>query len=142
MDAMDFQKKLRNLHYGWVVAGAGVLVLLSSIGLGRWAYAMLLPGTQAGLHLSYAQMGLVGTGNFAGYLAAVLLSPFLVRRIYPRLTIVVGLLLIGCSMVVMSQCNGFTTLTLFFCLSGVGSGLANIPMVALTAPWYYADQRG
>jgi MFS family permease len=142
MKMMAFQKKLRNLHYGWVVAGAGVLVLLSSIGLGRWAYAMLLPGTQAGLHLSYAQMGLVGTGNFAGYLAAVLLSPFLVRRIYPRLTIVVGLLLIGCSMVVMSQCNGFTTLTLFFCLSGVGSGLANIPMVALTAPWYFADQRG
>jgi MFS family permease len=45
-------------------------------------------------------------------------------------------------MVVMSRCQGFILLLIFFALSGVGSGLANIPMMALTAPWYHSDQRG
>lgn len=135
-------KRLRDIHYGWVIAGAGVLVLLSSIGLGRWSYTMILPGMQAGLGLSYARMGMIGTGNFAGYLIAVLLSPFLVRRHQPRITIVAGLLLIGFSMAIMSQCRDFLSVLLFFSLAGVGSGLANIPMMALTAPWYRSDQRG
>ena len=135
-------KRLRNIHYGWVIAGAGVLVLLSSIGLGRWSYTMILPGMQAGLKLSYARMGMIGTGNFGGYLLAVLLSPFLVRRYQPRITIVVGLLLIGFSMAAMSQCRDYLSILLFFSLSGIGSGLANIPMMALTAPWYRSDQRG
>ena len=57
----------RSLHYGWVVVFAGLLCLFVSIGLGRMALGMLLPSMGKDIALSYAQMGFIGTGNFAGY---------------------------------------------------------------------------
>jgi sugar phosphate permease len=139
---MTLSQQQRRLHYGWVIAGAGVLVLLSSIGLGRLAYAMLLPGMQAGLHLSYAKMGLVGTCNFAGYLAAMFLVPLVVHRCQPRATVVMGSLVVGGSLLMMSQSHSYPALLVCFTITGVGTGLANISVMALTAPWYYNDQRG
>ena len=42
--------------------------MFSCLGLARFAYSMLLPSMGKGLLLGYAQMGFIGTGNFAGYL--------------------------------------------------------------------------
>jgi fucose permease len=88
---MTLLARLRSIHYGWIIAGTGSLVLFSCLGLARYAYTMLLPGMQAGLGLPYDRMGFIGTGNFTGYLLAVLLSPTLIRRFRPRPTITFGL---------------------------------------------------
>lgn len=74
---MTYTSRLRKVHYGWIIVGTGVLVLFTCIGLARFAYTVLLPGMQAGLALPYDRMGYIGTGNFIGYLAAILLAPSL-----------------------------------------------------------------
>jgi MFS family permease len=124
------------------VAFVGVLVLLSSIGLGRWAYSVLLPGMQAGLKLSYAQMSFLGTSNFVGYTVAVLLSAAIVRRYRERFTVTAGLLLLSCSMIGISQCKSISALLFLFSVAGIGSGLSTIPMLSLITPWFCDNRRG
>jgi len=139
---MTITAKLRVVHYGWIIVAVGTLVLFSCIGLARFAYTVLLPKMQAGLDFSYERMGYIGTGNFAGYLAAVLLSPALVRRFRPRATIAAGLSLIGVCMLGISCSRSFAIVFLLYTLAGMGSGFANIPMMALVTYWFRSEQRG
>lgn len=134
--------KSRCLHYGWVIVAVGALVLFSCLGLARYAYTMLLPAMQAGLHLSYDRMGLIGTANFSGYLVAVVLSPWLIRRFHPRAVISSGLLLIALCMAGISQSDGFFSVALLYALTGLGGGLANIPLMALVPCWFRSRTRG
>ena len=45
-----------------------------ALGIGRFAYALILPEMQSALGLSYAQAGLIGSANTAGYFLGALLS--------------------------------------------------------------------
>lgn len=128
---MTLLSRLRSIHYGWIIAGTGSLVLFSCLGLARYAYTMLLPGMQVGLGLPYVRMGFIGTGNFTGYLLAVLLSPPLIRCFRPRPTITFGLLLIGVCMLGISCSRSFSIIFLLYALVGMGSGFANIPLMTL-----------
>lgn len=137
-----FPKTKAAIHYGWIIVVAGSLVLFSCLGLARYAYTMLLPGMQAGLGLTYKQMGFIGTANFTGYLFAVLLAPFLIRRFRPRLVITAGLLLISICMLGISQGHGFFPVAVLYTLVGLGGGFANIPLMALITYWFRSEQRG
>ncbi len=129
-------------HYGWVIAGIGFLILFSCIGMARYAYTMLLPSMQAGLGLTYDKMGFIGTGNFCGYLLAVVLAPRLIRRFMPRAVITGGLALITAALCGIAVSHGFfLPLTCYF-LAGMGTGFANIPTMALISFWFRSDQRG
>jgi len=130
------------LHYGWIIVGIGSLVLFSCFGIARYAYAMLIPGMQAGLNLSYDRMGFIGTGNFVGYLLSVVLAPPVMRRLRPRMTIAAGLLLLGLCMLGISASHDFFTVLCLYALVGMGSGFANIPMMALVTYWFRSEQRG
>jgi len=136
------QEKFPALHYGWVIAGTGMLVIFSCFGLARYAYAMLLPGMQDGLGLTYDQMGLIGTGNFAGYLIAVLAAPVLIRRFRPRKLIACGLALIGFSMLAISCSRTFGLIILLYTLVGIGGGCANIPLMTMVTCWFRSELRG
>lgn len=46
----------------------------AALGAGRFAYALVLPAMQADLQLSFAQAGLVGSANTAGYFVGALIS--------------------------------------------------------------------
>lgn len=129
-------------HYGWVIVATGTACVLACLGFGRFALGMLLPSMAQTLHLTYAQMGIVSTANFIGYLAAVLFSGFWAVRIGPRRLVVIALLLIGVSMLVISRVQGFVSLSLLYLLTGMGSGAANVPMMGLVASWFSRQQRG
>ena len=129
-------------HYGWLIVVSGILTLFACLGLARFAYGMLLPGMRDGLGLGYAQMGYISTGNFVGYLVSVAATPALIKRFRPRLTITAGLLLIALCMGGMAQAGGFWPLLLLYTLVGIGSGLANIPMMVLIAHWFRRERRG
>jgi len=130
------------IHYGWVIAAVGFLIIFACIGLARYAYTMLLPSMQAGLGLSYDRMGYIGTGNFCGYLLAVVLAPRLIRRFRPRAVISGGLVLITLALFSVSASHGFfIPLSLYF-LVGMGTGFANIPTMVLISHWFRSDQRG
>jgi len=131
-----------NLHYAWIIALTGMLVLFSCLGLGRFSLGMLLPSMGSFLNLNYSQMGLIGTGNFVGYMISVFIAGIVAKRIGPRRTITLGLILVGVSMVFISRAMGFLEVMILYIATGVGSGFANIPMMGLVSHWFLKTSRG
>lgn len=131
-----------NFHYAWVIALTGMLVLFSCLGLGRFSLGMLLPSMGSSLGLSYSQMGLIGTGNFVGYMISVIIAGLIARRIGPRRTITLGLLLVGGSMMFISRAMVFHEVLMLYVATGIGSGFANIPMMGLVSHWFLKTSRG
>ena len=132
----------RKIHYGWFIVATGTLCIFAALGFGRFALGMLLPAMASSLDLSYSQMGLISTSNFVGYLLAVLVCGFLASRIGSRLLIFLSLLLVAVSMLLVSRADNFITIALFYTLTGMGSGAANVPMMSLVASWFTSRQRG
>lgn len=128
--------------YGWVIVATGTLTIAACLGLGRFALGMILPSMGSGLGLSYGQLGYVGTANFLGYLAAVLVARPIAARIGSRLLISIALLVVGASMLLMSRAATYPVLVALYCVTGFGSGSANVPMMALVARWFEPARRG
>ena len=132
----------KSLHYGWLIVVAGSLGIFACIGLARFALGMLLPAMGTDLQLSDAQMGSISTANFLGYLAGILVVSPLVRRIGARLLSTVALLLSGLSMVVIGSTSNLYGITALYILTGVGTALANIPIMGLLSSWFASRLRG
>ncbi|MEO5843210.1 MAG: YbfB/YjiJ family MFS transporter [Caldimonas sp.] len=73
-----------------VVAAALALGSAVSLGLARFAYALLLPAMRADLGWSYFTAGAMNTVNAAGYLVGALLAPPCLRRYGARTVLVVA----------------------------------------------------
>ena len=73
----------KRFHYGWVVILAGLLVTIGAHGFGRMSYTIILPAMKDGLGFNYTQLGLLGTGNFIGYLVMAIIGGFLAAHLYP-----------------------------------------------------------
>lgn len=129
-------------HYGWVVVLAGTLAIFACIGIGRFALGMLLPSMGENLGLSYSQMGLISTGNFVGYLAAVLVCGQLVARFGYRLLIFAALAGVGASLVLVSRASGFYQVLVIYLFTGFASGASNVPVMGLVSHWFARRRRG
>lgn len=129
-------------HYGWVVVFSGILGVFACLGLGRFALGMLLPSMGESLNLNYSQMGFISTGNFIGYLVAVLVSGFWAVRVGPRRLIFIALILVGSTMILSAMAEGFIYLLVIYTLTGIGSGASNVPIVALVSSWFTKKLRG
>jgi len=130
------------LHYAWVIALTGTVVLFACLGLGRFSLGMLLPSMGASLNLNYSQMGLIGTGNFVGYMISVILAGIVAKSIGARWTITLGLILVGGSMMFISRAMGFVEVMMLYMTTGIGSGFANVPMMGLVSHWFLKTTRG
>lgn len=130
------------LHYGWVIVFVGVLTIMASLGMGRFALGMLLPSMSASLPLSYAEMGFISTGNFVGYLLSVLGIGPLERRFGARAMISSGLLLVAVSMMLVAFAQSFAQVLVLYFLTGLGSGCANVLMLGLVPHWFARARRG
>ena len=130
------------IHYGWVIMVTGTLCLFASLGLGRFSLGVLLPSMGRDLQLSYLQMGLIGTLNFVGYLIAVLLCGRLTRRFGARGLIGTALAIIGISMLLIGWARNLYLILALYLLTGIGSGLSNVPMVSLISCWFASNKRG
>jgi len=129
-------------HYGWLIVAAGSLGIFACIGLARFALGMLLPAMGQDLHLSYAQMGAISTANFLGYLAGILATARLARRFGARALTAAALLLSGLSMVAIGGVSNLTAIIGLYILTGVGSAMANIPIMAVLSSWFSRQLRG
>ena len=132
----------RSFHYAWIIAVIGTIVIMACLGFGRFALGMLLPSMASSLKLSYAEIGYISTGNFIGYLAAVLLCAPIAKKIGSRQLIVIALAIIAVSMALISQARSFITVLLLYLLTGFGSGAANVPMMGLITAWFDRAIRG
>lgn len=110
-----------DLHDGWIVVILGVLVVMCALGIGRYAFGMLLPSMGDGLALSYRQMGVISTSNFVGYLVGAVLSGRLIVRLGARRLIAAGLATIAVSLMIISISSSFwLVLVLYYCDRAVG----------------------
>ena len=107
-------------HYGWIVVLAGTLGMFVSLGCGRLTLGMLLPSMGRAIGLNYAEMGLISTANFVGYLLAVLLVGRLVARLGLRPTIVAGLALVAASLSAIAAAQGFVSILVLYFLTEIG----------------------
>jgi len=129
-------------HYAWIIVVTGTIVIMACLGFGRFALGMLLPSMASSLKLSYAQIGYISTGNFIGYLAAVLLCAPIARKIGSRQLIVIALSIIAVSMALISRAQSFVSVLLLYLITGIGSGAANVPMMGLITAWFDRAIRG
>ncbi len=131
-----------SFHYGWVIIALGFLVIFNALGMARFAYGVFLPAMHNGLGLSYERLGFIGTSNFAGYLCAVVVTPFMIRRFRHRATIAAGLLFISLCLFGISRSSSFVLILILFTLVGLGSGFANVSMMVLLPHWFRSQERG
>src|SRR5512137_745393 len=138
----DTDRPPPGVHYAWVIVGTGTLCILAGLGFGRFALGMLLPSMASSLGLTYAQLGYISTGNFLGYLAAVLACGPLAARMGARALIFGALLLVGVSMLLLGRATSFPPLLALYVITGFGSGATNVPMMGLIARWFGGRARG
>jgi sugar phosphate permease len=135
-------KKAVRIHYGWIVIAMGTLTTIGAHGFGRMAYTLILPGMKDGLHFSYAELGLLGTGNFIGYLSLAIIGGFLASRYGSRVVISLGLVLMGLTMILTGFAQSFSFAFVMRLLTGFGNGAAYVPAMALGSAWFALRRRG
>jgi MFS family permease len=130
------------IHYGWFVMAMGMLTTIGAHGFGRMAYTLILPSMKDGLHFSYAQLGLLGTGNFLGYLSLAIVGGFWAAKFGARIVITLALVLMGITMIMTGLAQSFRFAFAMRLLTGFGNGAAYVPAMALGSAWFAAKRRG
>ena len=130
------------LHYGWVVVFMGLLTTIAAHGFGRMSYTIILPAMKDGLGFNYTQLGLLGTGNFIGYLTMAIIGGFLAAHFGTRIVITVALILMGITMILTGLAQSFGLAFAMRLLTGLGNGAAFVPAMALGSAWFAKRQRG
>lgn len=130
------------MHYGWIVIFTGLLVTIGAHGFGRMSYTLILPAMKDGLHFTYAELGLLGTGNFLGYLTMAIIGGFLAARFGTRVVIALALLLMGITLILTGLAETFAYAFAMRLLTGLGNGAAYVPAMALGSVWFATSRRG
>jgi len=120
----------------------GTLAVFGALGLARFGYSMVLPAMQGDLGLTNAQAGLLATANLAGYLVLSAIGGALAARYGARLVTTAGLALAGLGMLLTGLARGLIPAAVWRCLTGLGSGAANIAVMGLWAAWFVTRRRG
>ena len=135
-------KRNVSIHYGWIVIAMGTLTTIGTHGFGRMAYTLILPPMKDGLQFSYAQLGLLGTGNFIGYLSLAIIGGFLAARFGTRIVITLALILMGITMILTGFAQSFSFAFMMRLLTGFGNGAAYVPAMVLGSAWFAMKRRG
>ena len=130
------------MHYGWVVIFMGLLTTIAAHGFGRMAYTIILPAMKDGLQFDYTQLGLLGTGNFIGYLTMAIIGGFLAARFGTRIVITLALILMGITMLLTGIAESFGFAFTMRLMTGLGNGAAYVPAMALGSAWFSMEKRG
>jgi sugar phosphate permease len=142
MNTEEDTMKKGKLHYGWIVIFMGLLTTIASHGFGRMSYTIILPAMKDGLNFNYTQLGLLGTGNFIGYLTMAIIGGFLAARFGTRIIITFALILMGVTMILTGLAQSFGFAFTMRLLTGLGNGAAFVPAMALGSAWFAMKKRG
>jgi MFS family permease len=133
---------MKGIYYGWVIVGAGVLVNMTGLGFGRFAYPMLIPNMRGSLGFNYSEMGLLSGAIMLGYLLFSLIGGMLTTRFGPKRIVIASLLCGALSMLFVSRLSGFVPLLFFTFAMGAGAAGTNIAMATLSMVWFEERRRG
>lgn len=121
MSSMSTNAAGREGSVAAVLAG-GIMLLVTSMGIGRFVYSPILPVMAGGLGLSASQTGLLASVNLITYLAGAIAASSRFMRGSPQLWFIGGLLTVAASTFAMGL---FSSMTAFVILRGVaGAGTA------------------
>ncbi len=127
---------MKRIHYGWVIVGVGVLVKMTGLGFGRFAYPMLLPNMRGSLGFNYAEMGLLSGAIMMGYLLFSLIGGMLATRFGPKRIVTASLLCGALSMLSISRLSGFSPLLFFSFAMGAGAAGSHISITTMPMAWF------
>ena len=130
-----------NNSYAWIIAGAGVLVIMGAIGLARFGYTLILPRMTAALDMSETGAGGIATVNMIGYLLFSLAGGVLATKYSPRVVIAVSLAITGAALCGAGLSQDLPTAAFWRFFAGAGGG-ANVPMMGLVSAWFSSKRRG
>jgi MFS family permease len=133
---------MKKIHYGWVIVGVGVLVKMTGLGFGRFAYPMLIPNMRGTLGFNYIEMGLLSGAIMLGYFVFSLISGMLATRFGPKRIVIISLLCGTLSMFFISRLSGFVPLLFFTFAMGAGGAGAHISMTTLPMAWFEKRKLG
>lgn len=127
---------------GWPALLASFFVLYVAFSFGLFSLPIFYPQLVKAMHWSRAEAA--GGGSIVLLLIG-LLSPLigaLADRYTPKLVMIVGMVLVGMSLLLLSTARDLTTYYSFCALMGVGgSAVSLVPTSMLIAPWF-ARNRG
>ena len=115
------------------------LILIASLaptvglGIGRFAYALVLPDMRDSLAWSYSAAGFLNTINAAGYLAGALLASRMIRRFGLSASVRWGTLACVLSLALCALSGNFVVLSFARLLAGVGAAAGFVGGGALAA---------
>src|SRR3954464_8762481 len=119
-------------HPAWLIL---ILSLAPTIGLGigRFAYSLVLPDMRDSLHWSYSAAGFMNTVNAVGYLAGALLASRAIRRFGLAATVRWGTLAAVASLALCALSGNFVVLSFARLLAGLGAAGGFVGGAALAA---------
>ncbi|MBR0717179.1 YbfB/YjiJ family MFS transporter [Bradyrhizobium liaoningense] len=103
------------------------------LGIGRFAYALVLPDMRDSLHWSYSAAGFMNTINAVGYLAGALLASRLIKRVGWSAAIRGGTLVCLASLALCALTGNFLALSFARLIAGLGAAAAFVAGGALAA---------
>src|SRR6266446_3647935 len=103
------------------------------LGIGRFAYALVLPDMRDSLGWSYSAAGFLNTVNAAGYLAGALLASRMIRRFGLAASVRWGTLACVLSLAMCALSGNFVVLSFARLLAGVGAAAGFVGGGALAA---------
>jgi predicted MFS family arabinose efflux permease len=113
-----------------------VLAGLSAIGVGfgfaRYGYGLYLPELRREFGLSTAQLGVISSLSYVGYLAAVVLVGTLISRLGPRLMILSAGASAAAGMTLVAVTDSVVVLTVGVVLAGTSAGWVWAPYSEVT----------
>ncbi len=133
---------MKKIHYGWMIVGVGVLVKMTGLGFGRFAYPMLIPSMRGSLGFNYGEMGLLSGAIMLGYLLFSLIGGILATRFGPKRIVVASLLCGSLSMFSISRLSGFFPLLFFAFTMGAGGAGSHISITTLPMAWFEERRLG
>ena len=133
---------MKAIHYGWVIVGVGVLVKMTSLGFGRFAYPMLMPSMRGSLGFNYSEMGLLSGAIMLGYLLFSLIGGMLATRFGPKRIVIASLLCGALSMFSISRLSEFSPLLFFSFAMGAGAAGSHISITTLPMAWFEEQRLG
>jgi predicted MFS family arabinose efflux permease len=103
------------------------------LGIGRFAYALVLPDMRDSLHWSYSAAGFMNTINAAGYLAGALMASRLIKRYGWSAAVRWGTLACLTSLATCAMTGNFVVLSLTRLIAGFAAAVGFVAAGALAA---------
>ncbi|MGH9307673.1 MAG: YbfB/YjiJ family MFS transporter, partial [Acidimicrobiales bacterium] len=106
---------------------------VAALGLGRFAYSLLLPSMRADLGWTFAQAGAMNTANAVGYLLGAVVAGPLAARLGSRRPYIVGLAVTSLAILASGASGNFAILLVLRLITGASGALVFIAGAGLVA---------